>query len=123
MKRALLTLLATAAVGCAPQYRAITFQLRSQPPHPVQLDDEQIEISVGVAASVRAVLHSSTMIEYVDEPLDLDSQDGDVLQVVPGSGTYNFVLIGIREGETCIEVEVDFEVQECIPVRVVAPPS
>ena len=63
------------------------------------------------------------MIEYVDEPLDLDSQDGDVLQVVPGSGTYNFVLIGIREGETCIEVEVDFEVQECIPVRVVAPPS
>lgn len=127
MKRVLLTttlaLTALAGVGCGPQYQAITFTLRNTPPTPVEVDDHLIEIPVGIAASIHAELESGTNIEYVDEPLELISQDRDVLLVEPSGGERNFVLVGVAVGETCLAVEVDHAEEDCISVRVIAPPQ
>lgn len=122
MKRALLALLAVAAVGCGPRYQAITFTLLNNTPLPVVVDEDGIEIPVGIAASVSARLHSSSMIEYDQEALDLDSKDRGVLASDPGPGARTFVLTGVAVGETCLEVQVEFAEEDCIPVKVVAPP-
>lgn len=125
MKRLLLALLAAlplAGVGCGPQYQTITFTLLNSPPIPVVVDDDMIELPVGIAASIHAELESGTQIEYVDEPLELESQDRGVLLSEASAGARNFVLVGVAVGETCLKVEVDYVEEDCIPVRVIAPP-
>lgn len=122
MKRLLLAALALAGVACGPQYETITFTLRNNPPVAVLVDDDAIELPVGIAAAIHAELESGTKIEYVDEPLDLDSQDPAILRVDVGTGARNFVLIGVAVGETCLAVEVEDAQEDCIPVRVTAPP-
>jgi len=117
------SLLAAALLSaCGPQYQTITFELRSQPPIPVRISADEIELPVGIAVSVHATLESSTRIEFVnDDALDLDSQDRDILLSDATPGAHNFVLVGVAVGETCLTVEVEHEEQECIPVRVTAP--
>lgn len=108
--------------ACGPQYQTITFELRSQPPLPVRISADEIEIPAGIAVSVHATLESSTRIEFVpDDALDLDSQDRGILLSDATPGSHNFVLVGVAVGETCLQVEVEYEEQECIPVRVTAP--
>lgn len=117
-----LAVLAAVALGaCGPRYQTLTFELRSQPPIPVRVDADEIEIPVGVAVAVHVTIESSTRIEFVDrDHLDLDSEDRDVLLAEATPGAHNFVLIGVAAGETCLTVEVEFEEEECIPVRVTA---
>ncbi len=122
MKRLALALLAALAAGCGPRYQSITFTLLNNTPVPVVVDDDAIEIPVGIAASIKATLHSSSMIEYDQEALDLDSQDRGVLAADPGPGARTFVLTGVAVGETCLSVEVEFAEEDCIPVRVTAAP-
>lgn len=111
----------TALLGaCGPRYETIVFELQSQPPLPVRVHADEIELPVGVAVAVHATLESSSRLEYVPEDhLDLDSRDPDVLQAEATPGAHNFVLVGVAVGETCLAVEVEHEEEECIPVRVI----
>lgn len=120
---ALAALLAAATLaGCGPRYQTIVFELRSQPPIPVRVSADEIEIPVGIAVSVHATIESSSNIEFVpDDALDLDSEDRGILAADPTPGSHNFVFVGVAVGETCLTVEVEYEEEECIPVRVIAP--
>lgn len=123
MNRALLRFTAACAlVGCGPQYREIELTVRNQPPIPIRISGDEIELPVGIAVSVHAEVFSATRLEYTDEDVvDLISQDRDVLLAEATAGERNFVLVGAAIGETCLSVEVNFEEQECIPVKVIAP--
>lgn len=123
MTRAILFLLTTTALlACGPRYKAIELTLRNQPPVPVRVDGDEIEIPLGIAVSVHAEVFSSTNLEYTDEDIvDLESRDRDILQVEATEGERNFVLVAMAVGETCLAVEVNFDEEECIPVRVTAP--
>ncbi|HEY8378454.1 MAG TPA: hypothetical protein VIK91_18285 [Nannocystis sp.] len=123
MKRLALLFGALVALGgCSPRYEAVDFVLRSQPPVPVRVDRDQIEIPVGLAVAVHAELVSGSNIEYTEEDrLELRSKDTGVLLAEDTSGAHNFVLIGVSEGETCVAVIVQLEEEDCIPVRVTAP--
>jgi hypothetical protein len=110
-----------ALAGCGPRYQTITFELNSQPPIPVRVDADEIELPVGVAVSIRAQLQSSSSIEFTtDDALELKSKDRDVLLSEDTAGAHNFVLVGVKEGETCLSVVVEYEEEDCIPVRVLA---
>lgn len=111
----------TAVLGaCGPRYETIVFELESQPPLPVRVNAELIEIPVGIAVAVHAILESSSRIEYVPEdPLDLKSRDSTVLRTEATPGAHKFVLVGVAVGETCLAIEVEYEEAECIPVRVI----
>jgi hypothetical protein len=118
----LVPLLGLAALlgACGPRYETIRFELKSQPPLPVRLDADLIEIPAGIAVAVHATLESSARLEYVPEdPLALKSRDPAVLRAEATPGAHNFVLIGVAVGETCLAVEVEYEEEECIPVRVI----
>ncbi|MCY0994727.1 hypothetical protein OV203_46810 [Nannocystis sp. ILAH1] len=112
---------AATLTACGPRYQTVTFELRSQPPVPVRLTGEEIEIPAGIAVSVHVTIESSARIEFTNkDALALNSQDRDILLSEATPGAHNFVLVGVAAGETCLAVEVEHEEEECIPVRVVA---
>lgn len=120
MKRTIaLLLLATA---CQPRYDGIELTLHSQPPVPVRVDGESIEIPLGIAVAVDVKPLSSGRFEFLeDDQLALRSQDRDVLRVEPTENGRVFVLVGVGLGETCVDIEVTYDDHGCIPARVVAP--
>lgn len=123
MNRLALLLGALVALGgCGPRYQTATFTLNSQPPVPVRVEPDEIELPVGVAVSVHVKLESKSSIEYTeDDALDLESKDRGVLLAETTAGVHNWVLVGVAEGETCLAVVVEYEEEDCIPVRVTAP--
>lgn len=120
MKRTIALLLL--AAGCGPHYEGIALTLHSEPPVPVRIDDQEIEIPAGIAVAVDVKPLSSGRFEYlVTDPLELRSQDRDVMRVEPTEDSRRFVFVGVAPGDTCIEIEVDYDDHGCIPARVVAP--
>ena len=119
MKRLIaLLLLATA---CGPRYDGLEIELFSAPPVPVRVDGAEIELSVGVAAAVDVKPLSSNQFDYYEtDQLELRSQDRAVLRVEPTEQPRRFVLIGVAPGETCVDIEVDYEDHGCIPATVIA---
>lgn len=122
MKRVLFVVTtALALAGCGPRYASITFEVKSDPPVPVRVDSEQIELPAGIAVEILATLQSSSSLEFVDEQLELVSEDPELLDVEAVGQAREFVLVGVAAGDTCLSVRVDHEEEECIPVRVTAP--
>ncbi|MDC0716695.1 hypothetical protein [Nannocystis bainbridge] len=122
IRSAFMTLAAAGLLAaCGPRYQTVTFEVRSQPPVPVRLTGDELEVPVGIAVAVHVTIESSARIEFTNkDALALVSQDRDVLLAEATPGAHNFVLVGVSVGETCIAVEVEYEEEECIPVRVVA---
>jgi hypothetical protein len=114
-------LLATAA--CQPRYDGIELTLFSNPPVPVRVDEQEIELSVGLAVAVDVEPLSSSRFDYYsDDPLSLRSQDRAILRVEPTENPRRFVLVAVSAGETCVEIEVLHEDHGCIPATVLAAP-
>ncbi|MFY0534484.1 hypothetical protein [Nannocystis pusilla] len=81
---------AATLAACGPRYQTVTFDLRSQPPVPVRLTGEDIEIPAGIAVSVHVTIESSARIEFTNkDALALKSQDRDILlsEATPGPTT------------------------------------
>ncbi len=110
------------ATACSPRYDHTTLTLGSPAPVPVQLSPAQIQLPAGIAALVVAEPQSSNANLY-DEyyEVELRSQDPGVLDVYPGPQEREFVLVGLREGTTCVEVVIQRDVAECIAATVRAP--
>ena len=107
--------------ACGPRYDGITLELYSAPPVPVRVHAEEIELSAGVAAAVDVKPLSSNQFDYYEtDQVDLRSQDRAILRVEPTENPRRFVLIGVAPGETCVDVEVDYEDHGCIPATVLA---
>ncbi len=121
MKRlsALLTLLAVTA--CQPHYDGIELTLFSNPPVPVRVSDQEIEMTVGLAIAVDVKPLSSSRFQYYeDDPLELRSQDRGILRVEATEHPRRFVLVAVSPGETCVEIEVVGEDHGCVPATVLA---
>jgi hypothetical protein len=120
--RALL-LFTLALAACGPQFKTIELTVRNNPPVPVRISADEIELPLGIAVSVHAEIFSSTNLEYTDEDrVNLLSRDRAIVDVTPTSGERNFVFIAAALGDTCVAVEVNHEEEDCIPARVVAAP-
>lgn len=123
MKRLfLLPLLLLAA--CGPRYDGIELELYSAPPVPVRVHATEIELSVGIAAAIDVRPLSSNQFDYYEsDQLDLRSRDRSILRVEPTEHPRRFVLIGVAPGETCVDIEVDYDERGCIPATVLAASS
>ena len=49
--------------------------------------------------------------------------DDEIFDVYHGEGDGEFVLVGLRPGRSCLRVRIGRREQECIDVRVLAPPE
>jgi len=121
----LLPLLALlAAVGCQPRFDGLEVTLYSNPPVPVRVSDQEIEMSVGLAVAIDVEPQSSTRFGYyTDDPMTLRSQDRAVLRVEPTENPRRFVLVAVSPGDTCVEIEVLNDDHGCIPATVLAAPN
>lgn len=121
MKRASSWILAACfAAGCAEdtEYAGLSFELQSAPPVPVSIESDVIEIPAGIAVMVEATPESSGR-SYADNVLlSLRADDEELLGVYATEQDHTFVLVGLREGRSCLEVRVNRSERECIEVRV-----
>ncbi len=112
------------AVACQPHYDGLELTLSSEPPVPVRISGEEIELPVGIAVAVEVEPQSSGRFNYYeDDPLELRSQDREILRVEVTEDPRIFVLVGVSPGETCVEIEVVGEDHGCIPATVIAAPN
>lgn len=121
MKRAFSWVLAACfAVGCGEdtEYAGLSFELLSAPPVPVSVESDVIEIPAGIAVMVEATPESSGRSFSDNVLLNLRADDEDRLGVYATEQDHQFVLVGLREGRTCLEVRVNRMERECIEVRV-----
>jgi hypothetical protein len=117
-------LLVLVCTGCADdrkEYAGLSFDVQSAPPLPASVESDRIELVVGVAVQVGVEPVSTGGREYSeDDLLALRADDADVLGVYATEDARTFVLVGVREGDTCLQVKINRREQECIDVRVLA---
>jgi|SRR5688572_29443853 len=121
MRRGSLLLLAGLCVACneGPHYVGVSFEPQSAPPVPVSFESDRIEIPVGIAVQVEARPESSGEAYDKHDQLLLRADDEDLLGVYATENERQFVFVGLRQGETCLEVRLNRSERECIDVRVV----
>ena len=110
-----------AMVACEPKYQSLDIRQLSTPPQPfaTQIRNNQILIPEGIATLISAVPISRNSEEYpAHVQVELWSEHPKVLFVQPAAKKFEFVLIGIEQGQTCMLVEIDGSIKECIPVLV-----
>jgi hypothetical protein len=121
-------LAAFGAVGCALSFDHLQIDPLTSPPHAVTLSSTQVELPEGVAVAITAIPMSGQ--DKLDKPVLLTSTDASILGIdkdatgangaSDGSGQA-FVLFGVAQGKAGVNVVVDGEQQEVIPVVVTAP--
>lgn len=110
--------LLTVACNDGPKYAGLEFEIESPVPVPVSFESDRIEIPAGVAVQV-AVDPLSDGDDYAsDDAITLRPADDDLLGVYSGTRAREFVLVGLREGDTCLEVRINRHEKECIDVHV-----
>ena len=109
--------------GCAPDFSHVELEALSTPPVPVSVRGSRVELPAGVAVAVKAELFSESARPYDDTySLDLLSQDRVIFTTYPRAEPYEFVLVGVNPGETCMDVVIDGDAEGCVDV-VVGQPS
>ena len=109
--------------GCAPDFGHVELEPLSTPPVPVSVRGSRVELPAGVAVAVKAELFSESARPYDDtNSLDLLSQDRVIFTTYPRAEPYEFVLVGVNPGETCMDVVIDGDAEGCVDV-VVGQPS
>lgn len=123
MRRIVLcALLFAAPAACAPSYGAIDIEPISTPPVSVTVRDFLIEMPAGIAVVVQVSPRSDNQNEYDDTyKVDLISQDREIFNVYRREDRREFVLVGVAEGDTCVEVRIDGSPQDCIEVTITPP--
>jgi hypothetical protein len=116
----LLAVWAVLALGCnsSPHYDGLSFELQSSPPQPASFESDRIEVPAGVAVKVKVKPLSRGEHYDADALLILRPNNAERLAVYDTMEDHAFVFVGLREGETCLRVEIDREEQECLEVRV-----
>lgn len=114
-----LSLFALTPLGCSEptaKYGDVSLTALNNPPGIVSLEDDEIGLSAGAAAYISTRLESRTDENYPSSTeLDMRSRDPEIFQVYNGEGRA-FVLIGIAEGTSCLEIVVNNTVEDCIDV-------
>lgn len=113
------SLLLVSSVACKPDYGGMIIEPLSTPPVTVTVQSTLIEMPAGIAIAIEARPRSSSSESYPEGTrVDLISQDREVLVVQRREDRRQFVLVGVAAGDTCLEVQLDGDAQECIEVSV-----
>lgn len=121
MTRKLLPL-ALLFAACGPRYDGVEITLHSEPPIPVRVSDAEFELPAGIAVAIDVKPLSSNQFDYYEsDQLELRSDDRQILRVEPTENPRRFILIGVAPGDTCVQLEVDYDAHGCIPATVLAP--
>lgn len=102
------------------EYSGLSFDIQSAPPVPVSVESDRIEIPVGIAVQVEVEPLSHGRHYSSEDLLTLRADDPDLMGVYAGQHDREFVLVGLREGSTCLEVKINRHQEDCIDVRVVS---
>lgn len=110
------------ALGCAddePRYAGLEFDVVSSPPTPVSINTTHIELVEGIAVRVDVEPVSRGERYHERDRVALRARDAERFAVYLGEEhDRSFVFVGLRPGESCLEVTINRELEECIPVRV-----
>lgn len=113
------------ATGCAPEWGTLEFDLVSTPPTSHVLIDrfgEHVSIPESIAVVVNAHPISDNGVDYDEEErVELVSSNPAIFLVYRRPQRNEFVFVGVSAGTTCVEVRIDGEAEDCIPVQVTAP--
>jgi hypothetical protein len=113
-----LALLALAACIRDEKYDGVSFEIESSPPLPVSVESDRIELVAGIAVKVAVQPHSSGRSYSSNDLVALRADDDSIFEVYGTQDAREFVLLGLREGESCLDVRVNRRQEECIEVRV-----
>jgi len=114
--------LVAALPACGPKFDHLEISAENLTPDEAQVTGEPLVIPPGNAIAVTVEPESRTSKDYDDDTdVALASEDPAVLDVLVGALDREFVLVGVAEGETCMEVEVDGDRVDCIAVEVRTP--
>jgi hypothetical protein len=116
-------------VGCAEDgkvYAGLDFDVQSAPPIRVSVQSDRIELVAGVAVKIGAEPLSHDERYGKRDRVTLRADNPDILAVFVGesddsdTSPREFVLVGLRTGDSCLSVSINGDFEECIPVHVVA---
>lgn len=124
-----LRLILAAAVGLGfsgclqAEFGELTVEQRSSPPLAVDVDDEQVELPVGIAVALKVKPVSSNRQKYTaNDELELSSDNPSVMDAFQIDETSEVIVTGVRAGNTCLRVIVNHGQVACLDVRVVEQP-
>jgi hypothetical protein len=103
-------------------YAGTEFEVQSAAPSAASFEPDLIQIEAGQAVKVRAEPRSSGEIAYTElDLLSLRPQNVGALDVYSTEVDHEFVFVANEPGQTCVEVIINREREECIAVRVLPP--
>ncbi|MGH1344392.1 MAG: hypothetical protein ACRBN8_22725 [Nannocystales bacterium] len=118
----LVAALALGTLACQPSYDSISLTTQSNPPAPVTVRGNRVELPAGTAVVVQASIRSETRERYPGNgELELFSSDKNVFEVYPRPDDEEFVIVGIAPGQACMDVVVDGRLEDCVDVTVTVP--
>jgi hypothetical protein len=119
-KRILCALAALTLMACVrdEKYDGLSFDVQSSPPVPVSVESDRIELIVGIAVKIEVSPRSAGRSYSSRDQVDLRADDNDLFEVYGAEDPREFVLVGLREGESCLEVNINGRMEECIEVRI-----
>lgn len=112
---------ATALLGACsnePEYAGIEFEVRSSPPVDVKVQSDSIELPAGVAVQVFARVTSSEAPYHSGDRVTFVGRKSGVVDVFFTTRDRQVFLVGRNPGTTCLEVRINREEVDCIPVVV-----
>lgn len=116
MMTTLLTLAATLG-ACAPSYDGFDCRILNETPSRSQCSDLGIEVARGEAMVVRLSPRSDTREDFEGAQMELRTTDPQSATVRPGTNG-DQTIIGLTAGETTLEVYLDGDFQEEVPLTV-----
>lgn len=114
------TLCALAATGCddGPSYAGLSFDVISAPPVPVMITSDSVRLVEGIAVKVTVTPLSHGDHFSKKTRISLNAKDPTLVSIFASEAPREFVFVGARSGESCLEVSVGGELEECIPLSV-----
>lgn len=115
-----LALCAFGLIACIrdQDYAGLEFDVESAAPVPVSIESDRIELVAGIAVKVEIKPLSDGRSYSSKDQVTLRADDSEIFTVYGAERAREFVLVGLREGESCLEVRINRDEEECIEVRV-----
>lgn len=107
--------------ACAqPEFDHLEVEQRSSSPAPVDAQDDQVTIPIGIAMriKVKPVARGSNQYSANDD-LEFETDDSSVMDAFQIEDTSQVVVTGVRVGGTCLRVIVNDLRVACLDVEVV----
>jgi hypothetical protein len=102
-----------------PEYERLLLSSVTHPPVDANVVSRPMVIVEGVGVMMHATPLSSNSVHFDERTsVYLRSKDSDILRIMTSSEPREFLLIGVSPGHTEVEVQVDWDYEEPIPVTV-----